>query len=139
MPVVAMKATSKTAHDKTDSLFIYTFDSPAQGEKTIVANLTNVYDVGDVAAIALPGTFLPGVEIKPRKVFGVASSGMALGKVDAALDTDLTAQFDADQAPRPFKVTLTVEVEGRYAEDAEKAARKALKSGAGDLVDAVPL
>ena len=64
MPVRAMKVTSKTAHEKTDQLFIYTFESPEHGERTIVANLTNTYDVGDVAAIALEGTFLPGVEIK---------------------------------------------------------------------------
>ncbi len=138
MPVVAMKATSKTAHEKTDTLFIYTFESPEQGERTIVANLTNVYEVGDVAAIATEGTFLPGLEIKPRKVFGIPSSGMALGKVDAALDTDLTAQFDADAAPRTFTVTMTVEVEARYAEDCEKLARKAIKGGQGGLTAATP-
>ena len=51
MPVVAMKVTEKSAHERTDQLFIYTFDSPANGPRTIVANLTNVYDVGDVAAV----------------------------------------------------------------------------------------
>ena len=138
MPVVAMKATSKTAHEKTDTLFIYTFESPEQGERTIVANLTNVYDVGDVAAIATEGTFLPGLEIKPRKVFGIPSAGMALGKVDAALDADLTAQFEADHEPRTFSVTMIVEVEARYAEDCEKIARKAIKSGKGTMTDATP-
>ena len=138
MPVVAMKATSKTAHEKTDTLFIYTFESPEQGERTIVANLTNVYEVGNVAAIALEGTFLPGLEIKPRKVFGIPSSGMALGKVDVPLDTDLTAEFDADAGPRTFAVTMTVEVEARYAEDCEKLARRAIKGGQGAMVGADP-
>ncbi|MFT5461017.1 MAG: tRNA-binding EMAP/Myf-like protein [Myxococcota bacterium] len=138
MPVVAMRATSKTAHEKTDQLFIYTFESPEIGERVIVANLTNTYEVGDVAAIAQPGTFLPGVEIKPRKVFGIPSSGMALGKVEAELDADLTTQFDADLEPRTFSVTMTVEVEARYAEDCEGVARKAIKSGKGGMVSATP-
>ena len=110
MPVYAMKVTSKTAHEKTDQLFIYTFESPEQGERTIVANLTNVYEVGEVAGIAIEGTVLPGVVIQPRKVFGIHSQGMAMGKVQAELDADLTAHFDADRSPRAFKVTVEVEV-----------------------------
>ena len=136
MPVYAMKVTSKTAHEKTDQLFIYTFESPEQGERTIVANLTNVYDLGDVAGIAIEGTVLPGVVIQPRKVFGVQSQGMAMGKVQAELDTDLTAHFDADRAPRPFRITVEVEVEAPYAEDAEKIARKAISKGQGQVVGA---
>ena len=128
MPVYAMKVTSKTAHEKTDQLFIYTFESPGQGELTIVANADNQYDVGDIGAVAIDGTYLPGLQIKPRKVFGVPSSGMALGVVDAELDADLTARFDADAPPRPFRVTLEVTVEARYAEDAERAGKKAARS-----------
>ncbi len=138
MPVVAMQVTSKTAHERTDQLFIYTFESPEHGQRTIVANLTNVYEVGDVAAIALEGTFLPGVEIKPRKVFGIPSTGMALGKVDDALDSELSARFDADVAPRSFRVTIEVEVEARYAEDCDKIARKAIKGGQGAVISAEP-
>jgi tRNA-binding EMAP/Myf-like protein len=138
MPVTAMKVTSKTAHEKTDKLFIYTFESPEQGELTIVANLTNVYEVGDVAAIALLGTVLEEGEMKPRKVFGIDSSGMALGPIDAAVDADLTAQFDADRPVRKFRVLLEVEVEGRYTADAEKAARKMAKSQ-GKCLSATPV
>ena len=50
MPVIAMQVVDKSAHEKTDQLFIYTFQSPDLGSKTIVANLTNVYEVGQVAA-----------------------------------------------------------------------------------------
>ncbi len=128
MPVHAMKVVEKTAHTETDQLFIYRFESPALGSRTIVANLTNTYEVGDVAGIALEGTWLPGVQIAARKVFGVHSEGMAMGKVDSPLDADLTARFEADAAPRPFTVTIEVEVEARYAEDAHKAALKAAKS-----------
>mgnify|MGYP002816914440 CR=1 FL=1 len=136
MPVIAMTVVEKQAHERTDSLFIYTFESPELGRKTIVANLTNVYEVGDVAAIAQLGTFLPEGEIKPRKVFGIDSEGMALGPVDAAPDADLTAEFDADAPERTFELTFTIQATGRYPADAEKAARKAFKSGEGDVTSA---
>ena len=129
MPVICMECVEKQAHEKTDSLFIYTFRSPALGDKTIVANLTNVYEVGDRVGIAQLGTFLPGLEMKPRKVFGIDSEGMAMGPVDAELDADLSEQFDADRPVRKFTVTLEVEVEARYAEDCEKLAQKTVKSG----------
>ncbi|MED5371402.1 MAG: hypothetical protein VX899_10340 [Myxococcota bacterium] len=137
MPVYAMKVTNKSAHEKTDQLFIYTFESPEQGTRTIVANLTNTYEVGDVAGIAIEGTVLPGVVIKPRKVYGIHSEGMAMGKVDAELDADLTEHFDADRGPRPFTVTYTVTVDAPYAEDAEKVAAKAIGKGQGKVESVV--
>lgn len=136
MPVIAMKVVQKQAHEKTDQLFIYTFESPELGQKTIVANLTNVYEVGDVAAVAQLGTLLPEGEIKPRKVFGIDSEGMAMGPVDAALDSDLSGDFDADAPERTFKLTFEIEVKGHYAADAEKAARKQFKGGAGTVTNA---
>ncbi|HMV66078.1 MAG TPA: hypothetical protein PKA64_04445 [Myxococcota bacterium] len=136
MPVVAMRVTSRQAHEKTDKLFIYTFESPAQGELVIVANLTNVYEPGDVAAVALVGTRLAEGDIQRRKVFGIESSGMALGRVDAALDAELTAQFDADRPLGRFRVTVEIEVDGHYATDAEAAARKAIGKGEGRVVSA---
>jgi tRNA-binding EMAP/Myf-like protein len=138
MPVIAMQVVEKAAHERTDQLYLYTFESPALGRRTIVANLTNVYEVGDVAAIAQLGTFLPDGEIKPRKVFGVDSEGMALGPVDAAPDTDLTHAFGADAPERTFALTFAVEAVGRYPADAEKEARKLLKAGQGSLVRAEP-
>ena len=131
MPVIAMRCSSKTAHEKTDKLFIYTFASPNIGEVTIVANLTNVYEEGDVVAIAQLDTWLPEGQILPRKVFGIDSQGMALGPVQTALDTNLSVQFQADAPVRTFKVTLEVEVEARYSEDAEKLARKAVGKKGG--------
>lgn len=139
MPVIAMQAVSKTAHEQTDNLFIYTFRSPQLGDKQIVANKDNDYEVGDVAGIAVIGTFLPGLEIKPRTVFGIPSEGMALGKVDVLPDTDVTARFGADADLRPFAVTITVQVDARYAEDTERLARKAIKGGQGEVVSATPV
>ena len=133
MPVIAMKCTSKTAHERTDKLFIYTFESPELGKKTIVANLTNVYEVGQVAGIAQLGTWLPEGEILPRKVFGIPSEGMAMGPVDAALDADLSQQFEADAAEGSFTVTVEVTVTSRYAQGAEKLARKAIGKGEGEV------
>ena len=136
MPVIAMKCTSKTAHERTDKLFIYTFESPELGEKTIVANLTNVYEVGQVAGIAQLGTWLPEGEILPRKVFGIPSEGMAMGPVDSDVDSDLSEHFEADAPESTFKVTVEVEVKSRYAQGAEKLARKSIGKGEGALVAA---
>ena len=131
MPVYAMKVTSKTAHEKTDKLFIYTFESPALGQRTIVANLTNVYEVGDVVAIAQLGTRLPDIVLKPRKVFGIDSEGMAMGPVEAELDADLSDDFDADRPLRRFVVTYTMEVEAHYPAEAKSIAAKAIGKGKG--------
>ena len=137
MPVYAMKVVAKAAHEKTDKLFIYTFESPQHGQRTIVANLENSYEVGDIAGVAVEGTVLPGLVIQPRKVFGVHSEGMAMGRVDAELDADLTAHFDADRPLRPFKVTYEVVVEARYAEDAYKLGAKAIGRAKGNKVSAI--
>lgn len=139
MPVIAMKAVAKAAHEQTDNLFIYRFESPEQGHKQIVANLDNIYEIGDVAGIALIGTFLPGLEIRPRKVFGIPSEGMAMGKVDAALDADVTEHFGADAPVRAFAVTMTVHVQARYADDTERLARKAIKGGHGEVRGVEPV
>lgn len=136
MPVVAMTVAEKNPHPQTDNLFIYRFESPALGSKTIVANLTNVYEVGQIAAIAQLGTLLAEGEMKPRKVFGIDSEGMALGPVDDAPDTDLSARFDADAPKRTWKLTFEIEVEGHYATDAEREARKLFKSGTGTCIKA---
>lgn len=135
MPVVAMRVTAAQQLEQADNLHYYTFESPEQGELNIIANTTNVYQVGDVAGIALVGTKLPGMEIKPRKVFGMPSSGMACGPVDAALDTDVSAQFDADKPAVKWTVTIQVEVEASYAEDAGKLGLKKAR-GSGKVTDA---
>lgn len=128
MPVIAMQVTEKRSVEGAENLFHYTFSSPGQGDLEIIANTTNVYAVGDVAGIAVVGTRLPGLEIKPRKVFGIPSTGMACGPVDEALDTDVSERFEADAPLQRFSVTLTVEVEASYAEDAGKLAMKKARS-----------
>jgi tRNA-binding EMAP/Myf-like protein len=133
-----MQVKEKRTVEGAENLFHYTFASPAQGELEIIANTTNVYEIGDIAGIALVGTRLPGLEIKPRKVFGIPSSGMACGPVDNELDTDVSDRFEADAPARRFSVTLRVEVEASYAEDAGKLAMKKARSE-GVVVQVAPL
>ena len=137
MPVIAMQVTSAGPVEGAENLNVYTFESPGQGELCIIANHTNVYAVGDVAGIATVGTRLPGLEIKPRKVFGIDSTGMACGPVDVALDTDVSAQFDADLPEKKWVVTVEVEVDAAYAEDANKLALKAARSK-GKVISTAP-
>lgn len=135
MPVIAMKVVDKKAHEKTDTLFIYTFESPNLGQLQIVANLTNVYEVGDIAGIAQLGTRLPGVVLKPRKVFGIDSQGMAMGPIEVPVDTDVSERFNADRPLATFKVQYAVEVEAHYPEDAQKLAAKAIGKNQGAVVE----
>jgi len=92
MSVITMRV--KTAEDVEGSknLRVYTFEA-GETELVIVANRTNVYKVGDVAAVAQVGTVLPeahgGFEITQRKVFGVESFGMALGTTDLPAGVEL--------------------------------------------------
>lgn len=134
MPIVAMSCIDKQAHEKTDQLFIYRFEAPGFEARTVVANLTNVYDVGDTVAVAQVGTQLPEFEIVPRKVYGIESLGMAMGPTEAAPGTDVTGDFEADAPPRVFKLVFEIEGTAPYAERLEKDLRKAIGKGEGTLV-----
>ena len=112
----------KTAHERTDKLFICT-ESPELGEKTIVANLTNVYEVGQVAGIAQLGTCCLKGRFY-RRYLG-SRLRMAMGPVDAALDADLSQQFEADAAEGSY-MTVEVTVTSRYAQGAESLRERRL-------------
>lgn len=137
MPVVVMEVVEKERLEQAEALTRYRFRSPGQGELIVVANDTNRYELGDHVGVAIVGTRLPGLEIKPRKVFGVDSAGMACGPVDAPLDTDVSARFEADLPERRWKVAIEVEVDAAYAEDAGAAALKKARSE-GRVVGAEP-
>ncbi|MDJ0533807.1 MAG: RNA ligase family protein [Xenococcaceae cyanobacterium MO_207.B15] len=65
--------------------------APNRDEVQIVANLENTYQVGDIVAVALVDSVLKdGTKIKPSKLRGVYSYGMALGIVTAELGSDLS-------------------------------------------------
>lgn len=94
MSVITMKVTSANKHQNADSLRVYNFEA---GERSvqIVANLENVYEVGDVAYVALEGAILKdGTKIKPVSIRGVHSYGMAIGKAENVdVGEDVSEQF----------------------------------------------
>lgn len=83
MSLVVMECTSAEAHPdpKVTKMRVYKFSSPNLGELQIVANLTNIYQVGDLAVIATVGTIFEGMLIEERELRGVKSFGMATGSV----------------------------------------------------------
>lgn len=103
--VIVMKTVSAEQHPNADSLRLYQFE--AEDTKVqIVANLENVYEVGDLAVVALDGAILKdGTEISPVKLRGVPSYGMALGKVTDKEPGDDLSEFycDTHTGPRLIK------------------------------------
>lgn len=94
MPVIAMEVKTAQNHPNADALYLYSFEAPGHDAVQIVANSENIYDVGDIVAIALTDSVLKdGTQIKPAKLRGVYSFGMALGKVEAVIGTDLSAIY----------------------------------------------
>ncbi len=96
MSFVAMEVKTAAEVLGSKNLRVYTFSAPGKEDLIIVANLTNVYSVGDIAAVAQVGTMIPidSTYVKPfeiikRKVFGIESSGMAMGRTSAAPGTSL--------------------------------------------------
>lgn len=94
MPVIAMEVKSVQNHPNADTLRLYSFEAPGWEPVQIIANLENTYEVGDVVAIALTDSVLKdGTKIKPTKLRGIYSFGMALGKVEEAIATDLSGIY----------------------------------------------
>ena len=91
MTVIAMKVKDVRDHPNADTLFVYTMEAPDKNTVQIVANLENTYQKEDIVAVALGGSVLKdGTKIKPCKLRGVTSQGMALGIVDAEIGSDLS-------------------------------------------------
>lgn len=104
--VIAMRAVKAEDHPDADALRVYEFEAPGDEHYVnvqVVANLENVYEVGDLVAVALEGSLLKdGTEIKPATLRGVPSHGMALGKVtklDANPGDDLSSIY-CQEGPR---------------------------------------
>lgn len=80
-----MTCTKAEKHPKADKLWVYDFTDETE-TRQVVANLTNVYVVGDKVRVAVPGDKLADVngefEIKETTIRGVPSFGMALGLAD---------------------------------------------------------
>lgn len=79
--IVEMKITSAEKHPNADRLRVYSAEGDGK-EITFIANLTNVYEVGDMVKVAQVGHVMEdGMEIKETVIRGVKSYGMGLGKV----------------------------------------------------------
>ena len=105
MPVIAMKVESAEKHPNADALRLYSMEAPGYERVPIVANLENVYEVEDTVAIALPDSLLKdGTKIKPAKIRGIQSFGMALGKVDESVGTDLSEAYCQKQVEKSVKL-----------------------------------
>ncbi|MGK7928098.1 MAG: RNA ligase family protein [Spirulina sp.] len=94
MPVIAMEVKKVEQHPNADALRVYSAIAPGYEATQIIANLENIYEVGDIIAIALSDSVLKdGTKIKPTKLRGIQSFGMALGKVDEPVGCDLSDRY----------------------------------------------
>lgn len=94
MSVIAMMVSDFQLHKHADTLRVYTMEAPDRNPVQIVANEENIYQKGDLVAVALSGSVLKdGTKIKPCKLRGITSYGMALGIVDAQLGSDLSEVY----------------------------------------------
>jgi tRNA-binding EMAP/Myf-like protein len=95
MQVITMKVTEAQKHPNADNLRIYKFTAPDYKDIQIIANLENVYDVGDVAYVALAGCVLKdGTKISRALIRGADSFGMALGhSPEKEIGRDFTDKF----------------------------------------------
>jgi len=94
MTVIVMEVLEVGPHPNADALRVYQFG--ARERLQVVANLSTTYAVGDHVAIATVGTELEdGTKIRPSRLRGVDSFGMALGLHTAPVGTDVSAEFCA--------------------------------------------
>jgi tRNA-binding EMAP/Myf-like protein len=94
MPVIVMEVKSAQNHPNADALCLYDFEAPGYDPLQIIANSENIYTVSDTVAIALTDSVVKdGTKIKPTKLRGIYSLGMALGKVEELIGTDLSETY----------------------------------------------
>ena len=113
MTVKALKCIKVSQHHNADSLSVYKFTDGIE-EYDIVANQENVYAVGDVAAVVLGGILKDGTAIRPTNVRGVISLGMAMGKTNVDVGTDLSELFLQPDAPNEHCFIPWTDIEQIY-------------------------
>jgi tRNA-binding EMAP/Myf-like protein len=92
MAVIVMEVLEVNPHPNADALRVYQFKGHERLQ--VVANLETVYAVGDRVAVAGVGSELKdGTKIRPSRLRGVDSFGMALGLHAAAVGSDVSAEF----------------------------------------------
>lgn len=96
MPVIALEVLGSQVHANADTLRIYQLGAPGREPIQVVANDSVIHQTGDVVAVALIGTVLDdGTRIRPARLRGAESMGMALGAIDVAPGSDVTERFIA--------------------------------------------
>ena len=94
MSVIVMEVLEVREHPNADALRVYQFGASERVQ--VVANTEAVYAVGDRVAIATVGSELrDGTKIRPARLRGVDSFGMALGAHAAPVGTDVSEEFCA--------------------------------------------
>lgn len=98
MTAIVMQVKHAMEHPNADALRLYTMSAPGRADTQIVANLENTYEAGDHAVVVFAGSILKdGTKIHEARVRGIASYGMALGKTDLAVGTDVSDDHCKDQ------------------------------------------
>jgi hypothetical protein len=98
MTVIVMEVLEVKEHPNADALRVYQFGASERVQ--VVANTSALYAVGDRVAIATVGSELKdGTKIRPARLRGVDSFGMARGVHAAAVGTDVSDEFCAAAAP----------------------------------------
>lgn len=100
---------SKTKHPDADSLYVYTVSNKFEVQNVqVVANSTNIYEVGDHAVYIKPGSVMieDNLKIGQRKLRGVMSYGMLAGPSDLHIGTDVTGHWCKEE-PEPIEVVRT--------------------------------
>jgi len=94
--VVIAEVRAKSPHPKKDNLTLVTvFDG--ENELEVVCGASNVPEPGGQVLFARSGTVLPnGIQIAPRKVAGVESSGMICSETELGIGTDGDGIFVVD-------------------------------------------
>jgi RNA ligase/Putative tRNA binding domain len=94
--VMVMEVLEVSPHASADALRVYQLGKGDGSRLQVVANLSTVYEVGDRVAIAMVGCELKdGTRIRPARLRGIDSYGMAVGKHDAPVGTDVSDEFCA--------------------------------------------
>ena len=115
MTAIVMNVTNAMAHPNADALRLYKMSAPGYNETQIIANLENVYEVGDRAIVVFAGaTLKDGTTIRDAKIRGIASYGMALGKTDLLVGTDVTAEHCRDDSVDGFRMLTWPSIESLF-------------------------
>jgi tRNA-binding EMAP/Myf-like protein len=113
MTAIALKCTKVSMHPNADKLSVYKF-SDGSVDYDIVANQENTYVIGDVAVVVLGGTLKTGEVIRPTNVRGVISLGMAMGKTNVDVGTDLSDLFLQSESPNEHCFIPWTDIEQVY-------------------------